>query len=53
MLAGIVTLAWMLAFIAVCAWAWRPSRKAGFEAAARLAVEDATPVDNDAAETGR
>ena len=53
MLAGIVTLAWMLAFIAVCAWAWRPSRKAGFEAAARLAVEDAPQAGGDATGAGR
>ena len=44
MLAGIVTLLWMLAFIAVWAWAWRPSLRAGFDAAARLAVEDAPPA---------
>ena len=40
MLAGIVTLVWMLAFVAVWIWAWRPSRRPGFDAAARLAVED-------------
>ncbi|HET9863327.1 MAG TPA: cbb3-type cytochrome c oxidase subunit 3 [Steroidobacteraceae bacterium] len=45
MLAGIVTLVWMLAFVALWAWAWRPGRRRGFEDAARLAVEDAPPAD--------
>ena len=45
MLAGILTLVWMLAFLALWAWAWKPSRRAGFDAAARLAVEDAPPAD--------
>ena len=40
MLAGIVTLVWMLAFIALCVWAWRPARRAGFADAAMLAVDD-------------
>ena len=53
MLAGIVTLLWMLAFIAVWAWAWRPSLRAGFDAAARLAVEDAPTTSADEAEAGR
>jgi cbb3-type cytochrome oxidase subunit 3 len=45
MLAGILTLLWMLAFLAACAWAWRPSRRAGFEAAARLALDEAPAAD--------
>ena len=53
MLAGIVTLLWMLAFIAMWAWVWRPSLRAGFDAAARLAVEDAPPAATDEAEAGR
>ena len=46
MLAGIVTLVWMLAFLAVWIWAWRPSRRAGFDAAAHLAVEDDASRDD-------
>ena len=52
-LAGIVTLLWMLAFVAVWAWAWRPSLRAGFDAAARLAVEDDEAPDDDAREASR
>ena len=40
MLAGIVTLVWMLAFVAACVWAWAPSRRAGFDSAARMVVDD-------------
>lgn len=53
MLAGIVTLVWMLAFVAVWIWAWRPSRRPGFDAAARLAVEDDGAPAGDAREAGR
>jgi cbb3-type cytochrome oxidase subunit 3 len=35
----------MLAFLGVWAWAWKPSRRGGFDAAARLAGEDAPPAD--------
>ncbi|HSR65830.1 MAG TPA: CcoQ/FixQ family Cbb3-type cytochrome c oxidase assembly chaperone [Xanthomonadaceae bacterium] len=46
MLSGIVTLVWMLAFVAVSVWAWRPAQRAGFDDAARLAVDDAAaPAD--------
>ena len=40
MLAGIVTLVWMLAFVAVWIWAWNPQRKADFEEAARLPLDE-------------
>ena len=40
MLSGIVSLLLMLVFVAVWAWAWRPRHKAGFDAAARLALEE-------------
>jgi len=53
MIAGIVTLLWMLAFVAVCIWAWRPSLRAGFDAAARLAVEDGDAPADDAREASR
>ena len=44
MLSGIVTLMLMLLFVAVWWWAWQPRRRGEFEAAARLAVDDAAPV---------
>ena len=40
MLSGIVTLLLLLLFLAVWAWAWQPRKRADFEEAARLAVED-------------
>ena len=53
MLAGIVTLVWMLAFVAVWIWAWRPAQRAGFDAAAHLAVDDDDASNDDAREAGR
>ena len=44
MLSGIVTLMLMLLFVAVWWWAWQPRRRGEFEAAARLAVDDAAPA---------
>ena len=46
MLSGIVTLLFMLLFVAICWWAWQPRRRGEFEAAARLAVDDAAPAPN-------
>ena len=40
MVSGIVTLLLMLLFLAGWAWAWSPRRKAVFEAAARLPLDD-------------
>jgi cytochrome c oxidase cbb3-type subunit IV len=40
MISGIVTGALLLLFIAAWIWAWRPARKAQFDAAARLPLED-------------
>ena len=40
MLSGIVTAILLLLFLAGCAWAWSPRRNAGFDAAARLPLED-------------
>ena len=37
---GLVTLALILVFIAICVWAWSKRRKGDFEAAARLPLED-------------
>jgi cytochrome c oxidase cbb3-type subunit 4 len=43
MLSGIVTSILLLLFLAGWAWAWSPRRKADFDAAARLALDDAGP----------
>jgi cytochrome c oxidase cbb3-type subunit 4 len=37
---GLVTLALIVVFIAICAWAWSKRRKSDFEAAARLPLDD-------------
>lgn len=39
-LRGLATLLAMLAFIAVCAWAWSRRRRGRFEDAARLPLEE-------------
>jgi cytochrome c oxidase cbb3-type subunit 4 len=43
MLSGIVTFVLMLLFIGIWWWAWQPRKRGDFEAAARLAVDDAAP----------
>ena len=40
MLSGIVTSLMLLLFVGIWAWAWQPRKRADFEDAARLAVED-------------
>jgi cytochrome c oxidase cbb3-type subunit 4 len=40
MVAGIVTTILLVLFIAGWIWAWRPARKAEFDAAARLPLND-------------
>ena len=45
MLSGIVTSILLLAFLAGWAWAWSPRRKADFDAAAKLALDDIAPDD--------
>ena len=40
MLSGIVTIALLVLFVVGWAWAWRPERKADFDAAARLPLAD-------------
>ncbi len=44
---GVMTAVWMLIFIAVVWWAYSPRRKAGYEKAARLALEDELPTQDD------
>ena len=41
MLSGIITLLLLLLFVAGWYWAWRPARRAEFEAAARMPLDDA------------
>jgi cytochrome c oxidase cbb3-type subunit 4 len=40
MLSGIVTAGLMLLFLTGWVWAWRPARKAEFDAAARMPLQD-------------
>ncbi len=40
MLSGIVTAGLMLLFIGGWIWAWQPARKAEFDAAARMPLQD-------------
>lgn len=49
MLSGIVTSILLLLFLLGWAWAWSPRRKADFDAAARLALDDTT-LDEDVSE---
>ena len=43
MLSGIITTFLLLLFIALWAWAWQPRLRKGFDATARLAVDDDVP----------
>jgi cytochrome c oxidase cbb3-type subunit 4 len=40
MIPGIITAVLLALFVAGWIWAWRPARKADFDAAARLPLED-------------
>ena len=40
MIAGIVSLTLLVLFLAGWIWAWRPARRAAFDAAARMPLED-------------
>ena len=40
MLAGLITSALLALFIGGWVWAWRPERRASFEAAARMPLDD-------------
>lgn len=43
MISGIVTTLLLLLFVGLWAWAWQPRLRSGFDAAARLAVDDRMP----------
>ncbi len=45
MLSGIVTSILLVLFLAGWAWAWSPRRRADFDAAAKLPLDDAQPAD--------
>ena len=45
MIAGIVSLSLLVLFLAGWIWAWRPARRAAFDAAARMPLEDDAPHD--------
>ena len=47
MLSGIITSILLVVFLAGWAWAWSPRRRANFEAAARLPLDDAEPGASD------
>lgn len=40
---GIITAVLLALFIGGWVWAWRPARKTGFDAAARLPLDEGTP----------
>lgn len=40
MLSGILTILLLVLFVALWIWAWQPRLRSGFEATARLAVDD-------------
>ena len=44
MVSGIITAALIVLFVAGWIWAWRPSRRKEFDAAARLPLMDDTDV---------
>ena len=47
MIAGIVSLTLLVLFVAGWIWAWRPARRAAFDAAARMPLEDDAPHDTE------
>ena len=52
MISGILTTLLLLLFVGLWVWAWQPRLRKGFEATARLAVDDTVPAgeaigDND------
>lgn len=46
-ISGLITLVLLLAFVGGWIWAWSSKRKAQFDAAARLPLEDDQPPRND------
>ncbi|QIL20291.1 cbb3-type cytochrome c oxidase subunit 3 [Thermomonas sp. HDW16] len=52
MISGIVTTLLLLLFVGLWAWAWQPRLRSGFEATARLAVDDDVPAGEAIASDG-
>lgn len=48
MLSGIITVVLLLLFVCGWIWAWRPARKAGFDAAAQLPLDEDEALDDGA-----
>ena len=46
MLSGIITSILLVVFLAGWAWAWSPRRRADFDAAAQLPLDDAEPAED-------
>ena len=53
MISGIVTSVLLLLFLGLWAWAWQPRLRKGFEATARLAVDDNVPAGEELARNDR
>jgi cytochrome c oxidase cbb3-type subunit 4 len=47
MWSGIITAVMLLLFIGICIWAFSPSRKRDFDAAARLPLSDDPPATDE------
>jgi cytochrome c oxidase cbb3-type subunit 4 len=48
---GLVTLALLVAFVALVFWAWSRKRKADFDEAAKLPLEDDPPTKDQGSKT--
>jgi cytochrome c oxidase cbb3-type subunit IV len=48
---GLVTLALLIAFVAVVIWAWSKRRKAAFDELARMPLEDDPPAEDQGSKT--
>lgn len=53
MVSGIVTAILLVLFLAGCAWAWSPRRRASFDAAARLPLDGPGEHEGGDGEAGR
>ena len=49
MISGLMTTFLLLLFVAIWVWAWQPNLRKGFDATARLAVDDDVPAGEEVA----